>query len=123
MTTPNFDIHYTPGIDNDPALEAANMDMAKVVTHRLMQFYPGHFWAVNADIAHGVINIFNMHISTTHGYVLIVHDWLKERVVADDVIRAGGEILERAGMRRGRFDAAEYAALPRDFKGDVIVRN
>lgn len=123
MTTPNFDIHYTPGIDGDPALEAANMDMAKVVTHRLMEKYPGHFWAVNADIAHGIINIFNMHISTKMGYVLIVDDWLAERVVANEVVRAGGEILERAGMTRGRFNAAEFAALPRDFMGDVIVRN
>ncbi len=114
--------HFDAGTD-EPELEAANFMMAKAVTDRLMQHYPGHHWAVNADIRGGVLNIFNMRISSTWGYVLVVHDWLIERVVADEVVRAGGEILERAGLRRGRFDAAAYAALPRDFKGDVIVRN
>lgn len=114
--------HFTRGTD-DPELEAANFMMAKAVTDRLMQHYPGHHWAVNANIRGGVINIFNMRISSKFGYQLVVHDWLQERVVADEVLRAGGEILERAGLRRGRFDAAEYAELPRNFMGDVIVRN
>ena len=102
--------------------EAANMMMAKACTDHLLRHYPGHMWLANADIRNGIINIFNPRVSTRYGYTLVVEDWLQQNVVGKEIMRAGGEILERAGLRRGRFDPVEYAALPRNYMGEVILR-
>lgn len=105
---------------DDAELEAANMMMAEACCSALMKWYPGHFWAINADIRGGQIVVFNMHISQTHGYILNVDDWLQQHAVTKALMVAGGEILERHGMPRGKFDADIYATLPRNFMGEVI---
>lgn len=102
--------------------EAANHMMSRAVADMLLRLYPDHMWLVNSDIRGGIINIFNPRVSTRKGYTIIVDDWLQENVVGDKVMRAGGEILERANMRRGRFNPEEYAALPRNFMGELILR-
>lgn len=102
--------------------EAANQMMSKAVADLLLRHYPDHMWLVNSDIHGGVVNIFNPRVSTRMGYTLVVEDWLQQNVVGKRVIMAGGEILERANMRRGRFNPEEYAALPRNFMGELILR-
>ena len=112
---------FERGTDN-AADEAANMMMAQAVSGLLLRHYPDHMWLVNADIRNGIINIFNPRVSTRYGYTVVVDDWLQERVVGNKVMLAGGEILERAGLRRGRFNPEEYAALPRNYMGEIILR-
>lgn len=102
--------------------EAANHMMSRAVADMLLRLYPDHMWLVNSDIRGGIINIFNPRVSTRMGYTIIVDDWLQENVVGNKVMLAGGEILERANMRRGRFNPEEYAALPRNFMGELILR-
>lgn len=102
--------------------EAANLMMAKAISELLLKHYPDHSWLVNCEIAQGIINIFNPRVSTRYGYTIVVDDWLVERIVGKKVIMAGGEILERGGMRRGKFDPEEYAKLPRNYAGELILR-
>lgn len=102
--------------------EAANQMMSKAVADLLLRHYPDHMWLVNSDIRGGVVNIFNPRVSTRMGYTLVVDDWMQQNVVGARVVMAGGEILERANMRRGRFNPEEYAALPRNFLGELILR-
>jgi len=74
--------------------------MAKDIADTLHNHYPGHLWAVN--VRSGVATIHALNISSQWGFVLhyanIAHN-AGERI--KKVLRAGGEILERAHLVRG----------------------
>lgn len=77
--------------------EQADMILAKRAADKLHNHYPGHLWAVNVNSEGGVMVVKNMNVSFLYGYVLHL-----TTVYADPglrcVMRAGGEILERAHM-------------------------
>lgn len=80
--------------------EMQDMTMAKDIAETLFAFYPGYMWAVNVKSGVAVIKCLN--VSSLWGFVLkykdISHDASFRK---KEVIRAGGEILERAKMKRG----------------------
>ena len=77
-----------------------DFDTAKLVAEKLHETYPNHLWAVT--VQDGAIIVKNMAISGQYGFVLHLTD-----VYADPTlkcaIKAGGELLERAHMRRGKW--------------------
>lgn len=80
--------------------EAQDMTMAKDIAETLFKHYPGYMWAVN--VKSGIALIKCLNISSLYGFVL------KYKDIKDDagfrqkeVLRAGGELLERAKMNRG----------------------
>lgn len=115
----NHIVTFTPGTD-DAMLEAANYELAKVVGDYLMQEYPGYLWRVNADIRGGIINILNGDVSYEMGCTLMVADLVDAGAGARHVKRAGGEILERAKLHRGRMREHEIAEAKRDIRGNII---
>lgn len=82
-----------------------NLDvvLAKNAAELLHKHYEGHLWAVyvNSKKTGGVMVIKNLMVSGLYGYVLHL-----TTVYADPtlrcVVKAGGEILERAGLARGK---------------------
>jgi hypothetical protein len=76
------------------------MAVAKQVAEDLHSAYPGHAWAVT--VRGGAIVIKDLIVSSLWGYVIkmdaIKHD---AKVMKQEVLRAGGEILERARLERG----------------------
>ena len=78
----------------------AEMAVAKQVAEDLHSTYPGHMWAVT--VRGGAVVIKDLFVSSLYGYVLkmdaIKHD---AKVMKQEVLRAGGEILERARLERG----------------------
>lgn len=111
------------GLDDDKSAttEVNDFLMAKQVCDRLNSHYPGHLWAVNVDGGtRGVINIRNFLLSPLWGYVIRLPDVYSASWLDREVVRAGGEILERFGLRRGRLDEAQYAQLPTNFAGDPL---
>lgn len=88
-----------------------DMNMAKDIAETLHAQYPGHAWAV--AVKGGVAVIKDLYISSLWGYVL------KYAAIKDDagvrrktVIRAGGEILERAHQpRAARVDGLKPHTL------------
>lgn len=83
--------------------ELDDMLLAKRASDQLAKHYPNHLWGVNVDSEGGVMNIFAFNISGRYGFRL------KLSTVYTDpdlkcVMRAGGEILERAGMPRSYWD-------------------
>lgn len=89
--------------------------MAKEIAEALSTAYPGHSWHVRID--GGLVIIKNMNISVTAGmvrqYSEIAHDAGYRK---KEVIRAAGEFLEAAHMRRGYFQgesAKTLEGLPR----------
>lgn len=80
--------------------EAQDMTMAKDIADTLFEKYPGYMWGVSVKSGVAVIKCLN--VSSLYGYILKYAD------IKDDagyrkkeVLKAGGEILERAGMKRG----------------------
>lgn len=77
----------------------ANMMICRDIGEALHSHYPGHAWAI--DITGGMVNIKDLFISSQYGYRLplsdVQHDY-GHRV--KEAMRAGGEILERAGLDR-----------------------
>ena len=81
-------------------MPAGDVILAKDAADLLYKKYPGYLWAVHVNSKGGMLNIFCPNVSVRYGYTIR----LKE-VYADPtlkcVMRAGGEILERAKLRRG----------------------
>ena len=104
--------------------DEGNLPMAREIAETLTMAYPGHSWHVRID--GGIVIIKNMNISTTAGmvrqYADLAHDaGYRKR----EVIRAAGEFLEAAHMRRGYFDgevAKELEGLPRGHRFKPVTR-
>lgn len=95
------------------------MELASVVGKYLHEVYPGYLWRVNADIRGGIVNILCHDISTEKGCTLYVKDLVDPEPARKLVHRAGGEMLERAKLHRGRMIEDEVATASRDFKGNI----
>ena len=86
-------------------VELDDMLMARNIGDDLHKHYPGHLWAVFVDSEGGVVNVFNRRISDTHGWRFMLTDLTPYDTGASKKVRdAGGEMLERADMLRGRAD-------------------
>ena len=77
--------------------------LAKRCADLLNKHYPGHLWAVNVNAtpSGGCLFIKNFSISFRYGYTLHINKLDPE---LKKVLRAGGEILERAKMKRGLWN-------------------
>lgn len=97
---------------------ASDFLLAKEAADTLNTAYPGHLWAISVD--GGMLSIRNLMLSADWGYRLKVPLIYSASAFLADVKRAGGEILERFQMARGRFDEARYAGLVTNFAGDPV---
>jgi len=118
----NHIVTFTPGTD-DAEMEAMNYELAKVVGDYLMHTYPGYLWRVNADIRGGIVNILNGDVSYEMGCTILVADLFPAHVGEKHVKKAGGEILERARLHRGKMREHEVAEAKRDLRGNIINLN
>lgn len=91
--------------------EAAILDFdlwrARRVMAVLKTHYPGHFWCVEHDLKQGICKIsipILMGISNWYVLNLRTHGDLTPGMV----IAAGGEILERYGLARGRLNIGSF---------------
>lgn len=106
------------GLDETAITTAHDHTLAKEMADALLDHYPGHLWAVSADSATGMCDIRNLLFSGEWGYRLKIPLIYSASAFKADVIRAGGEILERFRSARGRFDEGHYAGLKTNFAGD-----
>ena len=86
--------------------EIGMMEWAKHVADSLSKAYPEHLWAVAWQ--GGAIVVKNLGISGFYGMVLENprKNTLKE--ICKDAVLKAGELLERCGMKRGRWNG-EFA--------------
>ena len=75
---------------------------AREIAETLVQHYPQHLWAVSWQ--GGVIVVKNLAVSGHYGFVIKPRDSYSASDLAKQAVRAGGELLERAGMRRGAWN-------------------
>ncbi len=84
----------------------------------LDKLYPGYLWQVGMN--QDVVYIQNMTLSTDKGFVLPLSEFDVEGKV---LMRTGGELLERFGVKRGKRNQADVVALPKDIRQNVIPVN
>lgn len=111
-----FDESQAPN-NNLSKIPPADLNLAKAVTQVLMKQYPGHPWAVWASHEQGVVVIKLPNLTDSTGLLalgrlfgMVLHiDKMSEGTFLQDVTRAGGELLERWGIRRGAYRNGTYA--------------
>ena len=97
----------------------ANQAIAKQIAETLNKHYPGHAWMVDANVMQGIVRIHNLELSQEYGYILHI-DKLANDPSMSLTIRAGGEFLERFGLKRGKLDRDELADKEMDLRGNVL---
>ena len=84
--------------------------MAAQMVHDLCKAYPGHGWFV--EIKGGIVHVKDMDINPNWGMCL---HYSQIKSDANDrrrqVIRAAGEFLERANLRRGASDGERVTSV------------
>jgi hypothetical protein len=75
--------------------------------------FPGWAWAISPDERGGVITIRSMRLDARYGYLLHIAK-IQDDVQLKAVLRAGGELLERAGVPRGKYKYEAWAAARRN---------
>ena len=101
--------------------ELADMALAKRLAEVLERHYAGHLWAVKVDSSQGIATVQNLRLSGRWGFMLKLRDMAYQDEIAREAMQAGGELLERYRLSRGRFKESEYEALPTTRLGDLIV--
>lgn len=96
-------------------ITANEMLLAKNAAEILHKHYPGHLWAVN--VAESRLEVRNLYLSGEWGFILRIPDFYSASDWDKQILRAGGEILERYRQARGRVDEASIHQLPTDFAG------
>ena len=97
----------------------ANQTIAKVIAETLDKHYPGHAWMVDANVMQGIVRIHNLELSQEYGYILHTDSLINDPSMSL-TIRAGGEFLERFGLKRGKLDRDELANKDMDLRGNVV---
>lgn len=92
----------------------ADAAICRAVGEELMQLYPRHRWAVQADTFAGVVNVRLLYSGGSKmgqfGYMLHMSTLMSgENMARKAIMRAGGELLERYGLARSR--ATEESAM------------
>lgn len=107
-------------VTDRPDIPANDLILAKEMADTLHRHYPGHMWAVNVQGEQGVADIRNMALSGEYGYRLRLVTNYSMSEFLERVKRAGGEILERYRLPRGRADFDQLMNLPRGRLGAII---
>ena len=108
-------------VTDNPVGAANDILMAETMAETLHAAYPGHMWAVACDGKTGMADVRNLYLSGNWGFRLKLRDIYSASEFKRDVIRAGGELLERYRMSRGRMNADHLMAHPTDFAGRLIA--
>lgn len=97
-----------------------DFEIAKTIGAELCGLYPGHGWTVEADARNGIAKICNKHMGFNAGYVYKLHD-IEFSTFKRDMMRIGGDILERYKLSRGKMIEAEVFGVIRDLRGNAKV--
>jgi len=84
----------------------------------LEEKYPGWWWCINPDETAGVVYIYALRLSGEWGYTIKIAD-MQERP-RRLAIAAGGEILERYNIRRGKYKWSLLKGKMVDLRGNYI---
>lgn len=105
-------------LTDNPQVSANEHVMARNMAETLHRHYPGHLWAVN--VQGSVANVLNLSLSGRWGFTLHIPSQYSASDFDRQVMRAGGEILERYRLTRGRMRPDDIESLPVDAAGNIM---
>lgn len=105
-------------VTDNPQGRINDILMAKNMAELLHRHYPGHLWAVSCDGKFADVR--NMMLSGNWGWRVKVSGLSSGSDFDKKIVRAGGELLERYRLTRGKFNEDHVATLPTDFAGRLI---
>lgn len=105
-------------VTENPQGRITDVIMAKNMAELLHRHYPGHLWAVSCDGKFADVR--NLALSGNWGWRIAVAKLSSGSEFDKKVVKAGGELLERYNLARGKFNVDRYANLPTNFAGHVI---
>jgi len=85
----------------------------------LEKHYPGWQWLINPDPFAGMIYIYSLMLSGEWGYKLRIAD-IQNDPKRKEAVRAGGEILARFGLPRGKYHRDPLKGKMVDLMGNYI---
>lgn len=91
------------------ALDFHQIATAKEIADTLLQHYPGHLWFVGWQ--GGSITVKNGAISAEYGFYIHPDATATASELAAKAVHYGGELLERAHMKRGMWDGKTAEVL------------
>ncbi len=98
----SLDIHKVEETSIDE--ESVEMEAkARDVAHILSKFYPDHVWIVGW-MPGAALCVKNLSIPGNYGYTIATDRIATASELTHTAMLAGGELLERCGMKRGRWD-------------------
>jgi len=100
-----------------PEVDANDFVTAKNAADTLHRHYPGHLWAVAIDRHAQMLDVRNLMLSGAWGFRIRLRDLYSGTDFDKQVMRAGGELLERYRVHRRRVDVEAMAHLPVNFAG------
>lgn len=103
-----------------PDIDANDLVMSKEMAEALHAAYPGHLWAVQVQGKAGVADVRNLMLSGNWGFRIKLPAIYSASDFKKQVLRGGGEILERYRLRRGAADMDAIANLRTNERGIVI---
>lgn len=93
--------------------------LTKDTADKLEKHYPGWLWTINPDENAGMMYIYALRLSGEFGYKLKIGD-IQDDETRKFALRAGGEILERYGLKRGKYKHSLLAGKIQDLRGNYI---
>jgi hypothetical protein len=108
-------------LDDVPDIPVNDLIMSKNMADTLHKHYPEHRWAVCVEGANGIAKVYHLDTSGSKAYILDLASIYSSSSFDRDLIKAGGEILERHRLARGRFNLDRWENLPTDFAGRFLV--
>lgn len=100
-----------------PEVDSNDFVLAKNAADTLHQHYPGHLWAVCVDQPARMLDVRNLALSGAWGFRISLPAMYSAKWLTRKVMRAGGELLERYRVSRGRANVEALTALPTNFAG------
>lgn len=107
-------------LSDAPQINLLDLETSKWLAEALHEAYPGHLWAVTCEGEKGIATVRNLALAGSYGFVLHLANFYSGSELKRAAIMAGGEVLERYKVSRGRACADEIASLPTDFAGRIL---
>jgi len=112
-----------PDYVHDPAellgISGSLANLTKDTADKLEKNFPGWLWCIDPDENAGMMYIFSLRLSGEYGYKLKIKD-IQDDETRKFAIMAGGEILERYGIRRGKYKRELLKGKIQDLRGNYI---
>ena len=99
-----------------PQVSIYELNLSKQMAEALHEAYPGPLWGVSVNAKQGMADIRNLYLSGQWGFRMKLQDHYSASEWKAETVRAGGEILERFKVARGKA-TDNLNTLPVDIAG------